>query len=822
MPLPPRPPPVSCVWHAQRVLGWLLVLEFFGGFLTAGELAADSLLWLALAAALYGGVALGVGLALDRVPGLRQRPVGVLLVLYALLLGVIRWVEGDLLFAWVPSLPVFLSYLRWRFPGQPSRGRTLFRGAMLAAVVLGLLALAVANRVPRRYASGAYPSGPSILLVVLDTVRRDHTSTYGYGRDTTPNLDALARRGTTYQAWSNACWTLPSHATLLTGRYSGAHGANYEGGALRDGETTLVPAMERHGYDTLAITGNPWIRVGNGVGDDFGTLVESWSRFMVPNGFLLLRATGALWDRDGDKGGAAGVRAFARWLDGRPDPQRPFFALVNIIEAHAPYHRVHPADRYRYLPDDMDREAAEQLSIQISRHHVMGTAGPQGAQVEARVTDLYDGAVRGADRLLGTLLEALQQRGLAEETLLVVLSDHGEYLGEHQLWGHAHGLFEPVLQVPLVMVGPGAPAGERSPVRAQLVDVAPTLLQAAGIPRGEWPAVHGEPLQQASQGQRPVYAEQFIPFIFTTADDTQRGDLQAFRVRRRSWLQGANKLLMRQDVGVYGYYDLAQDPGEQQDLAAERPQEVEASSAALEEHVRGMVSLYGENAGDSYGTEVAMLGDINGDGVGDFAVSAVYADVNGVNDAGRTYIYAGGNVISKNPVCIIDGRVPREQIGYRIYSPGDITGDGFADVLIGAPGGGSGGIGAVYVIAGGKSVRNEPVRQYFGPHKNSLFGTAVYSAGDINGDGATDIMVGAPYTDAGHYHSGRVEFYAGGKDASVEDIYHLNGDKEESQCGFAVIYIPNFFGRNDPLYAITWAGPGSGNVDISEVHLYRK
>ena len=232
--------------------------------------------------------------------------------------------------------------------------------------------------------------------------------------------------------------------------------------------------------------------------------------------------------------------------------------------------------------------------------------------------------------------------------------------------------------------------------------------------------------------------------------------------------------------------------------------------------------LYGENAGDSYGATVSMLGDVTGDGIADFAVSAVYADANEANDAGKTYIYAGGSIISQKPICEVTGKIPKEQAGYRIYSPGDVTGDGIDDILLGAPGGGSGGLGAVYVLAGGKVVRSEPVKQYFGPHRNSLFGIAIYSAGDFNGDGQTDIMIGAPYTDAGHYHAGRVEFYAGGKDASVEDIYHLNGDKEEAQCGYAVIYIPDFFGKNDPLYAITWAGPGSGNVDLSEVHLYRK
>jgi len=234
------------------------------------------------------------------------------------------------------------------------------------------------------------------------------------------------------------------------------------------------------------------------------------------------------------------------------------------------------------------------------------------------------------------------------------------------------------------------------------------------------------------------------------------------------------------------------------------------------------LTLTGEDSGDSYGYEISSLGDVTGDSIGDFAVSAVYADVSQITDAGIVYIYSGGSVISKKETAILKGRVSREQMGFRVLSPGDFTGDGIDDILIGAPGGGSGGIGAAYIFAGGSIIRTEPLKIFYGTHKNSMFGMGVSSAGDFTGDGITDIMVGAPYTDAGNYHTGRVEFYRGGKTSNIDETYHLNGAKEEDQCGFCLAYIPDFFGANDPLFAITWVGPGSGNLGISKVMIYRK
>lgn len=549
MPLPPRPEPVHPAFHLLRVLGWLVVLEFFGGvLLSPGEASEGYLAWLLAAAGIatvLGGI---VGVALDRVPGARERPGWLIMGAVAALSGLAWVVDGNLLL-----LPLFaicggLAWVRWRLPGKPSRGRSAFRAVFFTVLVVGLVAAGLRTRRPWRFSEAEVTGRHSVLLVVLDTVRRDHLSTYGYGRDTAPVLDALAARGLSYRAWANGCWSLPGHGTVLTGRYAGAHGAHYEGWGLGEGERTIARAFEQAGYDTILVSGNPWLQTENGLASDFGALVEAFAHYVTPNAFLLLRGGRPLWDLDQDKGGAAGARALGHWLDSRPDPERPFFAMVNVMEAHAPYHQVPHEDLARYLPEGFGRDRAVELSEALLSLHLLGGEPPRGEAAE-RAVDLYDGAVRGADRVVGQLLDQLRQRGLEEEVLVVVTADHGEFLGERGLWGHVHGLYEPVLAVPLVLAGPGVPQGQCSPATARLIDLAPTVLDAAGVPPALWPLVHGHVLGQGPL-DAPVLAEQYRPVLLHAEGEAPTGELGSFAVRRFALIEGGRELHVEGEGGV--------------------------------------------------------------------------------------------------------------------------------------------------------------------------------------------------------------------------------------------------------------------------------
>jgi arylsulfatase A-like enzyme len=549
MPKSPPPRPVHPALHLLRTLGWLVVFEFFGGvLLSPGEASEGYLVWLVAAA--LGAVVLGLGLGglAGLSPWLRARPLVVIAAGVVALSAASAAVDGSLLLAPMFVVCGLLAWVRWRFPGKPSRGRSVFRLVFFAVLLVGLVGAGLRTRRPWRFSEAEPVGRHSVLLVVLDTVRRDHLSTYGYGRDTSPQLDALAARGTSFRAWANGCWSLPGHGTVLTGRYAGAHGAHYEGWGLAEGERTIARAFEQAGYDTILVSGNPWLQVDNGLAADFGALVESFSRYVTPNAFLLLRLAHPLWDWDQDKGGASGARALGRWLDRRPDPARPFFAMVNIMEAHAPYHQVPVEDLERYLPQDYGRDRAVAMSEALLRLHLMGGEPPVGDDA-LRAVDLYDGAVRGADRVVGQLLEQLRQRGLEDEVLVVVTADHGEFLGEHGLWGHVHGLYEPVLAVPLVLAGPGQPRGVCHPATARLIDVAPTVLEAAGVPQALWPLVHGRVLGQG-EPEAPVLAEQYVPTLLHAEAEAPTGELDGFAVRRFALLDGGVELHVVGEEGV--------------------------------------------------------------------------------------------------------------------------------------------------------------------------------------------------------------------------------------------------------------------------------
>jgi arylsulfatase A-like enzyme len=552
--------------HGVRVLWWLALFELLAGLHVAiGAGPRGQAFWLVTVALGYGVVGATLGAVLARISG---RPAIVVAGIAVLVGGLGIAVDRSVLPLALASVAAVLAWVRWRFPGRPSRARTVFRVVFFAGLAAGVALLGARPVGAPEFASGVVPDQPSVLVVVLDTVRRDRLSTYGYTRDTSPHLDALAQRGVTFDGYANACWSLPSHASIVTGRYAGAHGAHYESGSMHSTERTLQQVYGEAGFDTVTITGNPWIHRGNGVGSDFGGFVEAWATWLVPESFLGVRAVVSWLPRD--KGGRAGADAFESWLDARPTAERPFFAFVNIFEAHAPYDRVDAQSARRYLPEGVTSAAATQRSEELIAFHLTGRGK---AERDALVDGLYDGAIRGADAVLGRYLAALAERGLTDKTVVVVVSDHGEHLGEHELWGHVHGLYEELLQVPFVIAGPGVPRGERRRQVAQLIDVAPTVLALSG--GFDLPDVHGQSVLDEPPATL-VFAEQFIPVLTAGMTGAERlaGDLGRIDRRRRSVIWPGWKLMVHAGDGVVtdGLYELAL--GEEQDVQSARPDRV--------------------------------------------------------------------------------------------------------------------------------------------------------------------------------------------------------------------------------------------------------
>ncbi len=413
----------------------------------------------------------------------------------------------------------------------------------------------------------AVPEAPRhLVLISVDTLGAKHVGAYGYARDTSRAIDALAARGVLFEnAYTQQVWTLTAHLSLMTGLHPQAHGAS-EQRAAWPAAPTLAATLKGAGFETAAFTG-----VGGYMSPRFG-LGRGFERYAI----------GKTHDARDDGRRIAWLRAQAK--RSAADPGHRFFLFAHYFDVHSdvgtevPY--VAPeADARRYLDevlppgDSWQRSGDTDLLIELEK------SGEATDRDRAVLEALYDAGVRYTDREgVGRLLGALDELGLAESTLVVLTSDHGEEILEHGKVSHQQP-FDETARVPLVFAGPGLPRRERRSDLVELVDVMPTVLSVldVGVPEG----IQGRDLSPAWRGgalaERPAHVDGLFgglptlkwryPSAITMSVDGVRYSYVG-TVHNEPTERGGRRFLMFREGALY---DLEADPGQTRDLAAERP-----------------------------------------------------------------------------------------------------------------------------------------------------------------------------------------------------------------------------------------------------------
>lgn len=371
--------------------------------------------------------------------------------------------------------------------------------------------------------------GRNVVLVVIDTLRRDHLATYGYSRDTAPFLGELARQGAVFQGLTPAPWTKPATASLLTGLHPLHHQAIDRVDRLPDAAETLAERLRRAGYHTLGASANGWVSQAFGFDRGFDTFL-----------FFPDNPKAARLNRD--------------LLPALDRLKPPFFLYVHYIDPHLPFD---PDTAWDGRPLSADLKARPVTVQEVDAPHFL----QRSPELMARARDLYDGEIRGADDALRELSGWLARRGLMKSTVLVVTADHGEELGDHGRMSHGQTVYQEVLRVPLVIRAPGAvPPGRFG--RASLMDVVPTLLDLLGIDRPE-------PLDGESLAGRLAASNTASNTTSNTAPDENRAFLAHLDFvdgTGVALIRGRWKLVLGKNPYRKELFDLTADPGERRNL----------------------------------------------------------------------------------------------------------------------------------------------------------------------------------------------------------------------------------------------------------------
>jgi arylsulfatase A-like enzyme/Flp pilus assembly protein TadD len=361
----------------------------------------------------------------------------------------------------------------------------------------------------------------NVVVITIDTLRPDHLHCYGYGKIETPTLDHIAQSGVLFvNGVTQTPLTPPSHASIFTGLNPPSHKVRDIGGFVLSPSTpTLASLLQEKGWDTAAFISSAVLKKRFGFDHGFEVYDDQMPRPGNAQEFL----------EDAERRAGDTVDHAVKWLDGRSD--KPFFLWVHLYDPHAPYAPPSPfREQYKDHP--------------------------------------YDGEIAYADRELGRLMESLRRKSPPEKTLVAVLSDHGESLGEHGEYSHGVFLYDSTLRVAFLLAGPGVPPGLRVPQQARTIDLLPTILELLSAPSQA--GVEGASLVPLFSGKDAgtavSYAETLYPKI-----NLGWAELRAMRTNQWKYIRAPRPEL----------YDLSRDPMESRNVVAEHPSEVRMLEARL-------------------------------------------------------------------------------------------------------------------------------------------------------------------------------------------------------------------------------------------------
>ncbi len=408
---------------------------------------------------------------------------------------------------------------------------------------------------------------PNVVIIAMDQLRADQIHCFGQPRLTTPNIDRLAERGVRFSKFFTvASWTTPSFASLHTSLYASQHGVTLfwhsDMPLIPNNTPMLAPHFAYHGYYTTAFVGN-----GLAGRELTGRGFDEYYQFQGSrNDVNITQRTGHT-----DLYAPLMTEKILPWLDKRQDPAaQPFFLYVHFLEPHSPYNPPPEDDIFASGPYIHLHDTG--YNIKDAPLKRLAMLGDQ--QAIERLYQLYDGKIHFVDRYVGKILDHLDKLGLTDNTLVAILSDHGELIYSHpedfQTFDH-RSCYDTDIHVPLILAGPGVPEGKVVESLACNIDVAPTLLEYAGLPA--IPGASGESLLPLITGDR----EKVRDYVFCEED---------VEVPLRAVRSMKSKLTRSLWTGAEKFFDLESDPQELHNIIDQNPPELKALRLQLDEWLK--------------------------------------------------------------------------------------------------------------------------------------------------------------------------------------------------------------------------------------------